>query len=150
MADFTLTVTLSGNVVGRSLSFTHSHTISGITEFGEDNAELDINALHQVFSHDGTRYRGRSSEIASNFIMVQNDTQNGAVYTEVGDGVGSVDLVTVYGWPRIFYHSDSYDSCFMYSVDTPGSPSRDAEYLTLATLDGPLKVNAIALFKAIS
>ena len=150
MADFTLTVTLSGNVVGRSLSFTHSHTISGITEFGEDNAELDINALHQIFSHDGTRYRGRSAYIGPEFLLVQNDTQNGIMYCDITDGTESATLDVVYGWPRVFYHSDSYDSAFMYDAGTPGSPDKDIEAVSLATYDGPLKVGAIALFKAIS
>lgn len=150
MADFTLTVALSGNVVGKALSFSHSHTISDITEFGEDNHELDINQPGSVFSHDGTKYRGRSEYIGPEFTLVQNETQNGILYTELSDGTETATLDTVYGWPRIFYHSDSYGASFMYDAATPGSPDKDCEVLNLATYDGPLKVNAISLYKAIS
>lgn len=150
MADFTLTVTISGNVVGKSISFTHSDTISDITEFGEDHAELDTGATVSIFSHDGTKYRGRSEYIGPELIIVQNETQNAILYTDIGDGSENATLDTVYGWPHIFYHSDSYDASFMYDAATPGSPDKDIEVVNVGSKDGALKVNAVALFKAIS
>ena len=150
MATFTVKVTLSGSVAGRTVSYTHTGTFTGIEEVVQDSSSMDWNGSY-VFSQTGsTYYRGRSDFSGISFACISNQSQNqlGSVRAE-----GSSDQIQFYlmrGVPMLFWHSHDYDAAIRYDATTANIPDQNLDVMFVQGLTGPIEYKSIAFFRAIT
>jgi hypothetical protein len=150
MADFTITVSLSGTINGRTLTVENTFTLTSVQQVIQDEGYVSGYNGAVLFSEATGGNRGQHAENGVAFLCVMPTTPY-ATQVQLVNSSGPTSVYVNAGMtPMIYHHGEDFNGAIASSTTgTPGTPSNEINSYTFYPYT-PFEYRAIALIKPVS
>lgn len=151
MADFTVTITITGNVNGRAVSIQDSYTVADITEVVEDGQDLGgsygVTGYKTLQNDDEAR--GYNAQNGPAFWAIGCDALFSGTFIQTFSDASQMTMNIHGGIPQCFLHGIKSGGNGASATSTSVLPIYDMDNLQISSRS-PGWVTVIGLFRTIS